>query len=210
MNLLIDKLPDTVNVGDAVYPIRTDFRISVMFELLMQDEELSSIEKLEQAVRLYYPHIPMDIPEAVKSMLWFYRCGEEDKQSVEKEKSADEEDAEEDVEEDPALQRIYSFEHDADYIFAAFMQQYGIDLTIVDLHWWKFRALFKSLNDNCEFVKIMGYRSVKTTSKMSKEQRAFYTKMKSLHALPLPKTEQEQLDKITYALMHGGDLRGLV
>lgn len=50
MNLLIDKLPDTVNVGDAVYPIRTDFRISVMFELLMQDEELSSIEKLEQAV----------------------------------------------------------------------------------------------------------------------------------------------------------------
>lgn len=34
--------------------------------------------------------------------------------------------------------------------------------------------------------------------------------MKRIHALPLPKDEQEKQDAITEALMNGGDLTGLV
>lgn len=45
---------------------------------------------------------------------------------------------------------------------------------------------------------------------MPKEQKAFYRKMKRIHALPLPKDEQEKQDAITEALMNGGDLTGLV
>lgn len=50
------------------------------------------------------------------------------------------------------------YELDADLIYAAFLGQYGIDLTEADLHWWKFQALLKGLNDSTRLKEIMGYR----------------------------------------------------
>ena len=64
--------------------------------------------------------------------------------------------------------QIYSFEHDAPYIYAAFLEQYGIDLTQENnLHWWRFKAMFDSLSEKTQFVKIMGYRSMTITKDMS-------------------------------------------
>ena len=31
VNILIDRLPETVEIGDMEYPIRTDFRVSGLF-----------------------------------------------------------------------------------------------------------------------------------------------------------------------------------
>ena len=107
--------------------------------------------------------------------------------------------------------RVYSFEYDDDYIYAAFMTQYGIDLQDIEyLHWWKFRAMFHSLTNQNEFVKIMEYRSIEIKSDMSKEQQSFYRKMKRLHALPVAKSEDEKMNAIEKALLNGGDLTGLL
>ena len=204
MNILLDLLPETVEIGDVEYPINTDFRISILFELMMQDNSLSDKEKMQEAIRLYYPEIPHDLEEAVEKLIWFYRCGKVEKA---KKNTASQEGEDTDTQE----RLVYSFEHDDRYIYAAFLSDYGIDLQDVeDLHWWKFRAMFLALNDSCEFKKIMGYRSMKITSKMSKEQRAFYEKMQRIHALPIPDDEQEKYDAITKALMGDGDLTGLL
>lgn len=204
MNILLDLLPETVEIGDVEYQINTDFRISILFELMMQDSSLSDEEKMQEAVKLYYPEIPHDLKEAVEKLIWFYRCGK-----VEKAKKNTASQEEEDIDTQERL--VYSFEYDDRYIYAAFLSDYGIDLQdIEDLHWWKFRAMFLALNDNCEFKKIMGYRSMKITSKMSKEQRAFYEKMQRVHALPISDDEQEKYDAITKALMGDGDLTGLL
>lgn len=203
MNILLDLLPDTVDIGGVEYPINTDFRISILFELMMQDSSLPDKEKMQEAIRLYYPEIPHDLKEAVEKLIWFYRCGK-----VEKAKKNT---ASQEEEENTQERLVYSFEHDDRYIYAAFLSDYGIDLQDVeDLHWWKFRAMFLALNDSCEFKKIMGYRSMKITSTMSKEQRAFYEKMQRVHALPIPDGEQEKYDAITRALMGDGDLTGLL
>lgn len=210
MNILLDLLPETVLIGDAEYPINTDFRISILFELLMQDDSLSDTEKTKEALRLYYPKIPHDKKEAVEKIIWFYSCGKEEKT---RRKKSDEEKPDEEEEEydEPEERMVYSFEHDDRYIYAAFMSDYGIDLQDIEwLHWWKFRALFTALNDNCEFKKIIGYRTVKITGKMSKEDRAFYQKMKRIYALPISDDEQEKYDAITKALMGDGDLTGLL
>ena len=45
VNILIDRLPETVEIGDMEYPIRTDFRVSILFELLMQDDTVPDSEK---------------------------------------------------------------------------------------------------------------------------------------------------------------------
>ena len=56
----------------------------------------------------------------------------------------------------------------------------------------------------------MGYRSVKINSKMSKEQREFYKKMQSIHALPITDAERKADELLTEALLNGGDITGLV
>lgn len=199
MNMLTDPLPGAVDIRGQAYPIRTDFRTSIRFELMMQEPELTEREQTKRALELYYDRPPYDVRGAVNALIWFYRCGREDPGQ------------EADAEEGAHIKRVYDFAYDDGYIYAAFLGQYGIDLQDIKyLHWWKFRALFWGLDETCEFVKIMGYRSMKIPAKMPKEQKAFYRKMKRIHALPLPKDEREKQDAITEALMNGGDLTGLV
>lgn len=197
-NILLDILPETVDIDGIEYRINSDFRISILFELLMQDDEVGKRQKLIQGLKLYYPEIPHNVTMAVDKMIWFYRCGKETESGGHGSGSG-------------RAKQIYSFEHDDDYIYAAFLEQYGIDLQDVEeLHWWKFRALFRGLSEDTEFVKIMGYRSVKITSKMSKEQREFYKKMQSIHALPITDAERKADELLTEALLNGGDITGLV
>lgn len=197
-NIILDVLPETVDIDGAEYRINSDFRISILFELLMQDDEVGKRQKLIQGLKLYYPEIPHNVTMAVDKMIWFYRCGKETESGGHGSGSG-------------RAKQIYSFEHDDDYIYAAFLEQYGIDLQDVEeLHWWNFRALFRGLSEDTEFVKIMGYRSVKITSKMSKEQREFYKKMQSIHALPITDAERKADELLTEALLNGGDITGLV
>lgn len=191
MNILIDILPETVEIDGEEYSINIDFRISILYELLMQDINLTDDEKLVTALKLYYPEIPPNISEAVEKMLWFYRCGKNiegnTEDSSEKEPSS-------------KPQQIYSYEHDADYIYAAYLSQYRLDLQDIDqLHWWKFKALFQSLKEDNELVKIMNFRSMKIDSDMSKSEKKYYRKMKKLYALPDNRTVEEKEEDF-----HGG------
>ena len=155
-NMLIDYLPETVEIEGVEYEIESNFRTFILFEMLMQ-ERAGSVEGASE------------------------------------------------------VQRIYSFEHDDDYIYSAFLTQYHIDLQDIKyLHWWKFKALLKTLSSDLEFCKIMEYRSVDINANMTKEQRDFYRRKKELYALPLPADEEEKVDAIAEALMNGGDLTGLL
>lgn len=199
MNILIDELPGSVMVCGKEYEIRTDFRISMLFEILMQDSEVDAKDKTKRALKLYYPVSPPQLREAVDAILWFYKCGKEDNPVKQKMAAR------------KGKTRVYSFDYDDDYIYAAFMTQYGIDLQDIEyMHWWKFRAMFNSLTNQNEFVKIMEYRSIDIKGDMPKEQKEFYRKMQRLHALPVSRDEDEKLNAIEQALMNGGDLTGIL
>ena len=200
MGILESKLPTSVLVNGVEYPIRSNFRTMIKFEQLMQEPEVDDQDKVWMALRLFYPEIPEDTEQAVEQLLWFYRCDKkenlyEKKSKKRKAKRAD---------------RIYDFEHDDDYIYAAFMAQYKLDLQKIEyLHWWKFRAMFNSLNDDTQFVKIMEYRAVEL-DKVPKEKRAFYKRMKQLYALPLSQDEEQRQNALEDALLNGRSLEGLV
>ncbi len=195
MNFLVDGAPTQVEVDGELVEIRSDFRASILFEELMQDEEVPEHQKILQALELYYPVVPQNLTQAVERMLWFYRCGKEPEQVGEASSSAP----------------VYSFEQDAGYIYAAFLGQYGVDLEAVEyLHWWKFRAMFQSLASDCEFVKIMGYRGMTISPKMSNEQKQFYRDMKKLYALPISQKKKKQISALEEALMGSGDVSGLL
>ena len=176
MNLLTDTLPDTVDIGGNAWPINTDFYVGVQFELLMQDRTLTDEERLGRALLLFYPTPPADLSAALDGMLWFYSCGRYERKNTDTEKSSPAQKKKRD-------RKVYDFDQDADLIFAAFWAVYGIDLNSVEgLHWWKFRALFSALPADCEFCKVMGYRSMDTKG-LSKKQKQHYEKMKQMYAL---------------------------
>ena len=194
MNILVDLVPTTVNIDNKEYEINSDFRTSILFELLMQDGTIEEDDKILMALQLYYPDIPENIKKAIEQMLWFYRCGKDVSSSKGNGKSK-------------GVTQIYSFEYDDDYIYAAFLDQYNIDLQDIEyLHWWKFKAMFKALKDDNMIVKILGYRSMDLSKVKDKEQKAYYKRMQKLYEIPISKDEQNKLDDITIALLSGEDL----
>lgn len=191
MNILVDLVPTTVNIYNKEYEINSDFRTSILFELLMQDNSVGEEEKILFALQLYYPVVPKNTNEAVEQILWFYRCGK----NISKSKGSGK---------GKSVTQIYSFDYDDDYIYSAFLDQYGVDLQDIDyLHWWKFKAMFKALKDDNEIVKIMGYRSTDLSKIKDKEQKAYYKKMKELYKIPISKDEEDKLKEIEEALLNG-------
>ncbi|MDU7363039.1 bacteriophage Gp15 family protein [Clostridium sp.] len=198
MNILVDLLPIAVEIDNKNYEINSDFRTSILFELLMQDDSIGEEDKILMALQLYYPVIPESINEAIEQILWFYRCGKEITSSKGNGKGK-------------RVTQIYSFEHDDDYIYAAFMDQYNIDLQDIEyLHWWKFKAMFNSLKEDIKIVKIMEYRSMDLSKIKDKEQKAYYKRMKDLYEIPISKDEDRKLKEIEEALLNGKDINKIL
>ena len=182
MNILIDKLPCSVVIDNIDTEIVSDFRTSILFEQLMKDNSVNDDVKIELALNLYFPkQYIINTVDAVNKIIWFYSGGKEIKDNGGKTSNSGKN------------VNIYDFEQDADYIYAAFMEQYRIDLADIDyLHWWKFKSLFYGLNKDIQLSKIMFYRSVELTDDMTKNERKFYRDMKRLYALEDMRSEEEK------------------
>lgn len=204
MNILLNKLPETVKIDGKEIPINWDFRTSIKFQDVILDKKLTEDEKLIKGLELYYPTREEDIyniEEAFEEMLWFYSAGEVD--------PGDEEEG--GIMPKGSGKQAFSYKYDAPYIYAAFLDQYGIDLQEVDMHWWKFKALFDSFRDDLVISQIIKYRTV-STSGMDKETASFYRKMKKIYALPkeISREEKKELDELNKALAEGKDLSELL
>ena len=189
MNILLDDLPTSFKIKGKRYDFNYDFRTSILFCLLMQDVDLTEEEKILQGLQLYYPKIPNNKEEAYKNILFFYSRGKEDNSETK-------------VKQGKRIfkrnnNRAYDFEADSDLIFSAFMTQYNINLNRENLHWWEFIALFNSLKDDTEIVKIMNYRTIDINSIEDKKERKMYKQLQDYYALEnkISKEEQELLNK---------------
>lgn len=192
INILVDPLPCKINGCK----IETNFRTMVLFEQLIFADDIQEEQRLIMTLNYFWKEPPKTFEEAVNGLLWFYRCGEE----IDEDSESGDEDG----------LRAYDFDEDSGYIYAAFMQQYGIDLQdIQSMHWWKFRALFNSLNENTRIVKIMQYRTA-DTSKMQGEERRFYERMKKLYRLKRLSKPEQEAQEIAAILKNGGDLSVLL
>lgn len=186
MNILVDKLP-TEYEG---LKVNTNFRSFILFELLMQDNELTNEEKIELTLNLFYEDEIDDIKKAIDGVIWFYSLGDSEKPKKQGKNSKNNK-----------KNQIYSYEHDAKYIFSAFFDQYGIDLNEIDyLHWFKFKSLFDGLKDENKICEIMGYRSIDLSKIKDKEQLKKYKRLKNIWALPDQRSEKEKENDFANAL----------
>lgn len=156
--------PEYLIVDGEKYIIDTDFRRWIEFQSIVLSD-LSEEDKTENIINFIYK---MGLPAKKSSfdaMIEFYIGGNK-----------------ESSQESGGNVRVFDFEQDSEYIFPAFFESYSIDLTQVKIHWWKFKALFKSLPESCEICKIMHYRIVNLND-VPKSQRKHYAKMKQVFAL---------------------------
>lgn len=185
VNILLDSLPETVMVDGKEFFIDTDFRTCIIFEKILSSD-MDAKSKVEETLALFYTEeIPRAIEEAVDAILFLYRCGEDQKPAPKRKKNGN-------VELKPKM--IYNYEYDAPYIYGAFLTQYHIDLNEIKyLHWWKFQALFKSLEDHNKIVEIMSYRATDLGKIENKKERDRIARMKSIYALPQNLTFEEKV-----------------
>jgi hypothetical protein len=184
MNLLVDKLP-TDYEG---LKINTNFRSFILFELLMQDNTIKEKDKILLSINLFYEEPPKDLKKAMEGILWFYRCGEDEKKESKKGASS-------------RVKQIYSYEYDAKYIYSAFLDQYGIDLNEIDqLHWFKFKSLFEGLKSDNKICEIMSYRAIDLSKIKDKEEKKKYKQLQRQWALPDNRTIEEKEQDFADAL----------
>lgn len=163
MNLLIEDAPTRL----LNRPINTDFRAMVMLELLIRDPEYSAQDKVTMGLNLLFTDGIGKASEsdAWDALLWFYGGGEEEAQPAQETRPQSPAGA------SPRIRRVYDFKQDANRIYAAFRQVYGVDLQKEALHWWAFRAMLFALPDSCLQGRIMAYRATDASKLKGAEKK---------------------------------------
>ncbi len=142
-NILTDSLPETVKIFDTQYRVHTSYRNWISIIKLLSDETSDDAKKIAEALSLCYKDtLPPNIVSSYLGLLTFLNRGTDFSVS----RAGGEE-------------PLFSFEADADVIYAAFYAKYGIDLTKTDLHWYAFCALFRSLSEENSFQTLIKIRS---------------------------------------------------
>ena len=176
MNILIDELPAAIDVCGQKCAIHTDFRTWIRFTMLVF-ENTPLTQKCLDIIKLVFVDCPPNLIEALKAAMNFYNPNHSEKSAKGSGKQ----------------EKMYDFDYDAEAIYAAFMQQYNINLKEAQMHWYEFKSLLDNLTEETRFIKTVSYRAMDLSEIKSDEMRKFYSKMKSACALP-DKRPVEQKD----------------
>jgi hypothetical protein len=157
MNILIDELPEKVEIEGEEVEINTDYRNVLLYFRMLKDEELEERDKVDIAIRLFFKSVPKDIEKAIKYINEEYIVSW-GRKKIRKFGQR-------------GLERaVFDFEQDGGLIFASFWQEYGIDLRKEKMHWRAFKALFDGLSEGTALRRVIQFRQMKPKD-MPKERR---------------------------------------
>ncbi|MET3504939.1 bacteriophage Gp15 family protein [Halalkalibacter oceani] len=178
-------IDNTVKINGEEFTIDLAFdNVLRLFELIANDE-IDDLTKIETGLEMLIGvNLECD-PEKKRDILMslFEKCiskGSENSQAV-------------DIKGNPmptesgkGNKEVYSLIEDAEYIYASFLQDYGIDLIEEQgkLHWYKFRALLVGLRADTKFKEVVNIRMMELpTGKGTGKQREQIKKAKKQYAL---------------------------
>lgn len=179
MNLLYDSYPETVMLHGTQREIVTDFKDWLRFVDMLRDDRLDLNDKVQFMISFYLDDIPASqCNEAHDPLLQFFQM---------KGAASEPEQVSEYSDGEPAQPKpLYDFSFDAKYIISGFWQDYGIDLTETDMHWWKFRILLDGLSSNTEFKQRVMYRNTNTADIKDMKERQRIQRIQRAIAIPQP------------------------
>lgn len=134
-------LPQSVEVGGRHYPVQTDFRYYIRFSELIGRKGIN----LSEFDFMYRGRMPENRAAGFEALCAFFFPKKELPRILE-----------------GTNEPVMDYVLDAPYIYAAFMERYGIDLIdIGELHFMKFTALLDGLHDTrlCDIMSFRAWRS---------------------------------------------------
>lgn len=173
IDLTTKTLPNTLRVAGRDYSIYTDFRVWIRFFNELHSGALKDLSYLfKNECPVYVRPEELRVFAAPKNSLPRKTYGTDDGAVV------------------------IDYEIDGDLIVAAFWQQYGIDLTTVDMHWHIFLALLHGLTGT-KLDTVMSYRAYRKDSRKNVDH---YEEMKNAWRIDrITPEEQVMLDDFNAA-----------
>ena len=179
MNLL-KALPNTVICNGRAFSVYTDYRVWMKFEIQLVNWE----EGRDFPIDFLFKN---DVPISVElsELLEFSRPHSELPRKI----------SDDDV-------TVIDWEIDAELIYAAILGQYGIDLfDVKELHWHKFLAMIKGLNETTKLREVMQYRAYKRENDKNVDQ---FERLKSAWEIrKMSKQEEQELEE--FSKIFGGE-----
>lgn len=173
-----EELPTRIIADDLEIPVSADFRSWIKADLIMRDRQIPKEAKLPvicQYIGLDLSRLDVTIPDLWAGIFKFYMCEQEPRGEVTSDSRA----------------TAYRFDCDWWLIYAAFIQQYGINLLTADLHWFEFRALLDGLTEQTQFIKVVQTR-LRDTSRLKGEEKAQAEKLKRYWKVPDDSAQEER------------------
>ena len=164
-------LPQAVKVGGSFFRIHTDFKYVLRFRDLLKDKA-TPIKAFDF---MYIAEIPPSRLDGVRAICDFMNPPQELPRRTGDEPG--------DI--------VLDYDIDSGYIYAAFMEQYKIDIIETPLHWYKFTALLHGLHDT-ELNRIINSRLWKPTGKETEYEK---NRRKQYEAWRLPQPEDNEPDE---------------
>ena len=183
--------PEYVKVEDKKYKINTNFRVAIECQDIATDESIGDYERALAIVYKLFGEDGINTPQHYEKLLElavkYLSCGKEVKIETNEEPDMD-------------------FTQDMDYIEASFMSDYNIDLTNIEMHWWKFYNLINGLSNSemgncCVLNRVRNLRNYDTKDikdpkelekiKKAKEQVALKKRKKAVN---LTTEQQKNID----------------
>lgn len=173
-----EELPTRIIADDLEIPVSADFRSWIKADLIMKDRQIPKEAKLPvicQYIGLDLTNLDVTIPDLWAGIFKFYMCEQEPRGEAVSSSRA----------------TAYRFDCDWWLIYAAFIQQYGINLLTADLHWFEFRALLDGLTEQTQFIKVVQAR-LRDTSNLKGEEKVQAEKLKRYWKVPDDITQEER------------------
>lgn len=210
MFTLSDRLEDEIEVGGETYRLNLSFDNVLSFFDLMDDDYLLDADKIEIAFYMFVEtNEDFDFETKFKTVdviVNKFILDLEDAGDAEEERRASGEQV------SGTTRKYYDLKKDAQFIYASFMQEYGIDLIDMQgkLRWEKFKALLVGLRDDTKFREVIGIRAMELPKgKGMEEERRRIRKLKRIYALDQDQQAKENdLSNFFYKAIGGKENNG--
>lgn len=157
-------LPNAIQADGKSFLIQTDFRFWLNFGANLDKDNPEKI--IAVIPDLFIDDLPEPSEEVINKLLEFYACKDVTPKEINNGRD----------------EKLLDMIQDGSYIYASFMQCYGIDLIDIEyLHWHKFITLFKCLSEDCIIKKIISYRGY---VKSEKSEESIRRELREMWSLP--------------------------
>lgn len=173
---LTKELENSLNYQGIVYPLKLNYDNVLRWYELFDDPDIKDTEKIAVAFEMFTGSCAINSEFMIKAI----KAIEDHIQSSAYGNQASKDDPDS---YDPI--RFYSYQQDAEAIYASFLSQYGIDLVEQQgkLHWDKFKAMLIGLDEHTIFKRIINIRMQPLSGDLDQEQLTQLTELQAYYGL---------------------------